>query len=122
MALVGDNWVSRWVDEPPIDRELARQEALREKLGRTTPRTEEERWRDAVANHPAVLPLEWPETARSSRERSLYVDLGENGWTTPKQTGPSEFQRVRPLVARRLQYLRAAYEREIVAAEEMTAG
>ena len=91
---------------------------LWERLGKRPPRTDDERWREAVERHPEILPLDWPETAGPMRERSLYVDLSEKGWTSPSDTATSEFQRLRPAVARQLQYVRAAYEREIVSSGE----
>jgi AbiV family abortive infection protein len=89
-------------------------EGLRERVGRRPVRTETERWADVDARHPEVLPVAWPETAGSTRERSLYADLREAGWMSPVDTGAAEFERLRPAVASLLLQLRAAYQREIL--------
>ena len=88
-------------------------ESLRERVGLREQRTETERWSDVDARHPEVLPLDWPETAGSTRERNLYVDLREAGWASPSDTDAVAFERLRPAVASLIIYLRAAYQREI---------
>jgi hypothetical protein len=82
-------------------------------IGRLPTRTSQERWADVDGRHSEVLPLDWPETAGATRERSLYVDCGDAGWTSPADTLAGEFDGLRPAVAQLLLYLAAAYEREI---------
>jgi hypothetical protein len=57
--------------------------------------------------------MDWPETAGSIRERNLYIDLRESGWSGPARTLAAEYERLRVAVNTLLAYLRAAYEREI---------
>jgi len=89
-------------------------EDVRERVGLRPKRTNVQRWADVDARHPEVLPKDWPESAGTRRERNLYVDLREDGWSGPADTPAVEFERLRPAVNALLTYLRAAYEREIV--------
>jgi AbiV family abortive infection protein len=89
-------------------------ESLRERVGLRTKRTDAQRLAVIDARHPEVLPMDWPDSARATRERNLYVDLRESGWSGPADTAAREFERLRPAVTMLLKYLRAAYEREIV--------
>jgi AbiV family abortive infection protein len=88
-------------------------ESLRERVGLSPPRTDDER-RDMInERHPDVLPSDWPETAGGVREHALYVDLRDDGWHSPQNATEDEYSRLRPSVVTLLRYLAAAYEREI---------
>ncbi len=67
-----------------------------------------------LSRHPEVPPEDWPETAGATRERSLYVDLRDQGWVSPLQAGSASYERLRPAVATLLEYFSAAYQREIL--------
>jgi AbiV family abortive infection protein len=87
-------------------------EALRERLGLRVPRTDAERWADALAQHPEALPGDWPEIAGSLRESGLYVDLQDDGsWHTPGDVTEADYQRFRPAAAEAIRYTQAAFER-----------
>jgi AbiV family abortive infection protein len=89
-------------------------DTLRERIGMLPSRTEAQRWVDVDARHPEILPPDWSEVAGAERERGIYVDLRDGGWTGPAQTEATSFERLRPSVVRHLLYVRAAYEREIL--------
>src|SRR5262249_36322838 len=87
-------------------------EALRERLGPRAPRTDEDRWADAMARHPEALPAEWPEIAGQRREAGLYVDMdGDGNWHSPADVSASDFQRFRPAAVGAIRYARVAFER-----------
>jgi hypothetical protein len=88
-------------------------ESLRESVGIRPDRTAAERWADIEARHPEILPKDWADTAGTTRERSLYVDLREGRWSGPEMAGPADFERLQPTVTGMLEYLERAYEREI---------
>ena len=88
-------------------------ESVRERVGLRPRRSDAKRWADVDARHPEVLPPTWPQTAGATRERNLYVDLREDGWSGPADTAAAEFARMRPAATQLLIYLEAAFEREI---------
>lgn len=60
-----------------------------------------------------ALPLDWDEKAGPLRERGLYVDVTEEGWSSPSEMPKEEYWQLGPAVTRFLQYTRLAYENEI---------
>ncbi len=89
-------------------------ETVRERVGLRIGRTDAERWAMIDERHPEILPKNWPETAGAVRERNLYVDLREGGWSGPAHTAAADFHRLRPAVTNLLLYLEVAHQREIV--------
>jgi AbiV family abortive infection protein len=93
-------------------------EGLLERLNQLPARAESDRWEDILAAHPEVLPEDWSEQAGPTRERGLYVDFAGTRWSSPSDATEADFRRLRPAVGRQLAYIRAAYEREVLAAAQ----